>query len=101
MIFEEKTLKSERIYEGTILNLRRDEVTVLHGTSYQADVSIEIAARYLRSMKNKHETYSKAIACYVCGSGAVAKGIHSREPGRSVMKTRSKIQTFLEDKNYV
>ena len=68
---------------------------------YQADVSIEIAARYLRSMKNKHETYSKAIACYVCGSGAVAKGIHSREPGRSVMKTRSKIQTFLEDKNYV
>lgn len=68
---------------------------------YQADVSIEIAARYLRSMKNKHETYSKAIACYVCGSGAVAKGIHSREPGRSVMKTRSKIQTFLEEKNYV
>ena len=68
---------------------------------YQANVSIEIAARYLRSMKNKHETYSKAIACYVCGSGAVAKGIHSREPGRSVMKTRSKIQTFLEDKNYV
>lgn len=35
MIFEEKTLKSERIYEGTILNLRRDEVTVLHGTSYR------------------------------------------------------------------
>lgn len=35
MIFEEKTLKSERIYEGAIINLRRDKVTVLHGTSYR------------------------------------------------------------------
>ena len=35
MTFEEKTLKSERIYEGTIINLRRDKVTVQHGTSYR------------------------------------------------------------------
>ena len=28
MAFEEKTIKSERIYEGAIINLRRDEVTV-------------------------------------------------------------------------
>ena len=68
---------------------------------YQADVSIEIAARYLRTMKNRHESYRTAIACYVCGSGAVAKGVHSREPGRSVMKTRDKIQRFLTEKNYV
>ena len=68
---------------------------------YQADISIEIAAKYLRKMKNKHETYSKAIACYVCGSGAVAKGVHSREPGRSVMKVRSKIQDYLEEHHYV
>ena len=33
MTFEEKTLKSERIYEGNIINLRRDEVTVQNGTS--------------------------------------------------------------------
>ncbi|MDR3305536.1 MAG: NUDIX hydrolase, partial [Clostridiales Family XIII bacterium] len=31
MIFEEKTLSSEMIYEGAILNLRRDEVTVKDG----------------------------------------------------------------------
>lgn len=68
---------------------------------YQADISIEIAAKYLRRMKNKHETYSKAIACFVCGSGAVARGVHSREPGRSVMKTRSKIQDYLEEHHYV
>lgn len=33
MIFEEKTLRSKRVYEGRIINLRVDEVTVLHGTS--------------------------------------------------------------------
>ena len=35
MIFEEKTIETERIYEGKILNLRRDKVTVEHGTSYR------------------------------------------------------------------
>ncbi|MDR1028945.1 MAG: NUDIX hydrolase [Clostridiales Family XIII bacterium] len=36
MIFEEKTLASERIYEGKILNLRRDKVSVKGGnTSYR------------------------------------------------------------------
>lgn len=33
MTFEEKTIKSQRIYEGAIINLRRDEVTVQKGTS--------------------------------------------------------------------
>ena len=35
MIFEEKTLKSEKIYDGAIINLRRDQVTVINGTSYR------------------------------------------------------------------
>lgn len=35
MIFEEKTLSSERIYEGRVINLRRDKVTVMNGTSYR------------------------------------------------------------------
>jgi len=36
MIVEEKTLSSERLYEGAILNLRRDKVTVKEGrTSYR------------------------------------------------------------------
>ena len=33
MTFEEKTLNSKRIYEGAIINLRCDEVTVQKGTS--------------------------------------------------------------------
>ena len=35
MTFEEKTLKSEIIYQGAIINLRRDKVTVEGGTSYR------------------------------------------------------------------
>ena len=35
MTFEEKTLKSEKIYKGAIINLRRDKVTVQGGTSYR------------------------------------------------------------------
>ena len=35
MVFDEKTIDSEILYEGAILNLRRDEVTVLKGTSYR------------------------------------------------------------------
>ena len=33
MTFEEKTLNSKHIYEGAIINLRCDEVTVQNGTS--------------------------------------------------------------------
>lgn len=35
MIFEEKQISSERIYEGAILNLRRDTVTAPKGTAYR------------------------------------------------------------------
>jgi len=35
MIFEEKTLNTERIYEGRIINLRRDKVTTKNGESYR------------------------------------------------------------------
>lgn len=35
MAFEEKTLSSETIYEGKILTLRREKVTVRNGTSYR------------------------------------------------------------------
>ena len=35
MTFEEKTIESEYIYKGAILNLRRDKVNVINGTSYR------------------------------------------------------------------
>lgn len=45
MIFEEKTLKSELLYEGNILNLRRDLVTIKNGgTSYREIIEHREAA---------------------------------------------------------
>ena len=35
MIFEEELIESERLYEGRILNLRRDKVTTVTGSSYR------------------------------------------------------------------
>ncbi len=35
MTFEEKTISSETIYEGAILKLRKDKVTVINGESYR------------------------------------------------------------------
>lgn len=35
MIFEEKRISSERIYEGAILNLRKDTVTAPRGTAHR------------------------------------------------------------------
>ena len=38
MIFEEKKISSERIYEGKILNLRRDQVTVKAGGTASREI---------------------------------------------------------------
>lgn len=35
MIFEEKKISSERIYQGAILNVRRDKVTAVQGEAYR------------------------------------------------------------------
>ena len=58
MTFEEKTISSERIYEGAIINLRRDEVTVQNGTSYREIIEHNgggvLAARRNRRGENGH-----------------------------------------------
>ena len=38
MIFEEKTLSSERIYEGKILNLRRDKIIDVRGKASYREI---------------------------------------------------------------
>ena len=35
MTFEEKTLDTERIFQGKIINVRRDRVTVMEGESFR------------------------------------------------------------------
>ena len=68
---------------------------------YNAEVSIKLASRYISKMKKKYGTYTKAICCYVCGSGAVATGKYNKEPGWSIMKMRTKIKTYLKDRDYI
>lgn len=67
---------------------------------YEAYVSIKIGTIYIQKMKKKYGSYSKAICCFVCGSGAVASGKYSREPGQSVMKTQKAIKKFLKNNGY-
>ena len=67
---------------------------------YKAYVSIKIGTIYIQKMKKKYGSYSKAICCFVCGSGAVASGKYSREPGQSVMKTQKAIKKFLKNNGY-
>ena len=55
MIFEEKLIESERLYEGRILNLRRDKVTTVTGSSYR---ELEIPAGKI----DKGETNPQAAA---------------------------------------
>ena len=35
MTFEEKTIETETIYKGSVLNLRKDKVTVKNGVSFR------------------------------------------------------------------
>ncbi len=67
---------------------------------YEAYVSIKIGTIYIQKMKKKYGTYAKAICCFVCGSGAVASGRYSKEPGQSVMKTQKAIKKFLKNNGY-
>lgn len=67
---------------------------------YKANVSIEIAARYLKAMKKRHGTYTKALSCYICGSGAVASGNYSKKPAWAVMNIRDGIKAYLKEHGY-
>ena len=62
MTFEEKTLKTERIYEGKIINLRRDEVTTVSGIMPLQE-----------AMERAEELYRDAarrlFSLYACGAG--------------------------------
>ena len=69
MTFEEKTIKSERIYEGAIINLRRDEVTVQYGTS----------------MREIIEHNGGAVLAAVTGEGKLVMVRQYRKPAGRVM----------------
>ena len=47
MIFEEKKIDSQRIYEGAILNVRRDRVTAVKGQAFREIIERRIRRRWL------------------------------------------------------
>lgn len=55
MIVEEKTLSTERIYEGAILNLRKDRVTVREGKTSYREIIEHNGAVALAAVTNERE----------------------------------------------
>ncbi len=68
---------------------------------YKANVSIEVGARYLSTMKKQFKTYTKAISAYAYGEGTVKSGNYSKALANKILKTRSSITTYLKKNNYV
>ena len=69
MTFEEKTIRSEMLYEGAIINLRRDEVTVQNGTSFREII----------------EHNGGAVLAAVTGEGKLVMVRQFRKPAERVM----------------
>ncbi len=68
---------------------------------YKANVSIEVSARYLKYLKKRFGTYTKALCGYAYGSGAVAAGRYNIEVGRKIMRRRGEITSFLKKYKYI
>ena len=66
MIFEEKLIESERIYEGAILNLRRDKVTAASGTAYREIVEHNGAVAIVALTDDNHIIMERQYR-YACG----------------------------------
>lgn len=68
---------------------------------YKAQVSIEVGARYLSTMKKKFKTYTKALSAYAYGEGAVQSGRYSKSIANKMLKTRTQINNYLKRNNYI
>lgn len=68
---------------------------------YDPAVSIDVAARYLKSLKNTFGTYTLALCGYMYGGYAVQKGKFSKKAAWKVMNTRKEINEYLEKWNFV
>ncbi len=66
MIFEEKKIASERIYEGAILNVRRDEVTAVKGHAYREIIEHNGAVAMI-AIKDDGNVIMVSQYRYACG----------------------------------
>lgn len=67
MIFEEKRISSSRIYEGAILNVRRDEVTAVKGHAYREIIEHNGAVAIV-PLKDNGDIVMVEQYRYACGS---------------------------------
>ena len=68
---------------------------------YKAEVSIDVAARYLGGMKKEFGTYTKALSGYVYGGYAVEKGRYSTAPAKAILQTRREIKAHLKKYDFI
>ena len=68
---------------------------------FKAQVSIEVGARYLRTMKNEFGNYTKALSAYAYGSGTVRSGNYSTRIANKFLNTRGQIRNYLDRNNYI
>lgn len=66
MIFEEKKIDSQRIYEGAILNVRRDTVTAVKGQAYREIIEHNGAVAMIAITDDKKIIMEKQFR-YACG----------------------------------
>lgn len=82
MIFEEKLIKSERIYEGKILNVRRDKVTAKKGTSFREIVEHNGAAA-IAALTDDGEIIMVRQYRYACGRSVLEIPAGKIDPGET------------------
>lgn len=68
---------------------------------YQAEVSIDVASRYLGGMKKEFGTYTKALSGYVYGGYSVKTGCYSSAAARDILQTRREIKAYLEKYDFI
>lgn len=68
---------------------------------FDYEVSLDVAARYLRSLKDSFKTYTKALSGYVYGGVRVKNGNYSTKHAKKILETRDTITEFLEKRNYI
>ena len=66
MIFKEELIESERLYEGAILNLRRDKVTASSGTAYREIVEHNGAVAIVALTEDNNIVMERQYM-YACG----------------------------------
>ena len=66
MSFKEELIESQRIYEGAILNLRRDKVTAASGTAYREIVEHNGAVAMVALTEDNHIVMVRQYR-YACG----------------------------------